>query len=212
MAKTTLSASRGPLKQLLDELSGDHGVEMLDMLKRLQRKELMPRAPFTSWGPLIIDPRGASESEAKKQIDAAGMSFLYEWIPSVLARIPPLSFEHEEIYDLVRVSASQLGFSEIVPYGDVIDHAVNLGLGLCPANLALPLRISYKKQPDMERLCIGMEPVHTLAADGVPSGVFTLLGRYEHTYGTCLGMSYNLSRQNGQVGPEDEFVFICPNK
>jgi hypothetical protein len=62
--------------------------------------------------------------------------------------------------DLVVVSVAHLGFSEDgASIGAIYARARSLGLGLCPPDLGLALRLNYLNQPRGEFLHIAMRPV-----------------------------------------------------
>src|SRR5262249_26279736 len=74
--------------------------------------------------------------------------------------------------DLVVVAVSDLGFDDSgAPLGDVYARARQLGLELCPAEVAPYLRLQYLQQPVGETLQIAMGPVTTYNGDPVDLAV-----------------------------------------
>jgi hypothetical protein len=63
--------------------------------------------------------------------------------------------------DLVVVSVSELGFDSRTSLGDIYRRARELGLELCPAEVAPLLRLQYLNQPIGEFLNIAMRPIAT---------------------------------------------------
>jgi hypothetical protein len=61
--------------------------------------------------------------------------------------------------DLVRVSVAKLGFKRGATTQQIYEHAKELGLELCPAEVGPQLRLQYADQPRGEDLFIGMEPI-----------------------------------------------------
>ncbi|MBP7540497.1 MAG: hypothetical protein KA802_11170 [Saprospiraceae bacterium] len=58
--------------------------------------------------------------------------------------------------DLIRISVRELGFNHPTLYQDICKKAQEIGLKLCPAEVAPQLKLQYK-QPRGEYLTIGME-------------------------------------------------------
>jgi hypothetical protein len=74
--------------------------------------------------------------------------------------------------DLVVVAVSDLGFGDKgAPLADVYARAHQLGLELCPAEVAPYLRLQYLQQPVGEILQIAMAPVTTYGGDPVDLAV-----------------------------------------
>jgi hypothetical protein len=85
----------------------------------------------------------------------------------VLGR-PTFTFSQRKIEsDLVVVAVTDLGFGEAgASVADVYTRAKQLGLALCPAEVAPYLRLQYLQQPVGEILQIAMNPVTTY--EGAP--------------------------------------------
>jgi hypothetical protein len=82
---------------------------------------------------------------------------------------PGFSFGRRKIeLDLVVVSVADLGFGERgASLADVHARAAQLGLELCPAELAPNLRLQYLNQPIGESLQIAMKPEATYHGDPI---------------------------------------------
>ena len=82
---------------------------------------------------------------------------------------PGFSFGRRKIeLDLVVVSVADLGFGERgASLADVHARAAQLGLELCPAELAPNLRLQYLDQPIGESLQIAMKPEATYHGDPI---------------------------------------------
>lgn len=61
--------------------------------------------------------------------------------------------------DLVNVSVEELGFKDGADQKEVYARACELGLDLCPAEVAPRLRLEYVDQPAGDILVVAMEPV-----------------------------------------------------
>jgi hypothetical protein len=67
--------------------------------------------------------------------------------------------------DLVVVSVAELGFPSGAPLADIHRRAGELGLELCPAEVAPLLRLAYTNQPMGEFLNVAMRPIATYAGE-----------------------------------------------
>ena len=67
--------------------------------------------------------------------------------------------------DLVVASVSELGFHDSAPLADIYWRAGELGLELCPAEVAPLLRLQYVNQPLGEFLNIAMRPIATYGGE-----------------------------------------------
>ncbi|NCU44359.1 hypothetical protein EOM71_01635 [Candidatus Falkowbacteria bacterium] len=82
-----------------------------------------------------------------------------------------VAVEKPELVDLVRLKASDLGFSRARTFNDIYMKAAELGLELCPPEVGPQLRLNYdqvfkREQPKGEWFYIGMKPVSD--SDGDP--------------------------------------------
>jgi hypothetical protein len=83
----------------------------------------------------------------------------------VLGR-PAFRFSPEKSdVDLVLVSVAELGFSNGAPLADIHRRAGEVGLELCPAEVAPLLRLAYTNQPMGEFLNVAMRPIATYAGE-----------------------------------------------
>jgi hypothetical protein len=67
--------------------------------------------------------------------------------------------------DLVIVSVAELGFPNGARLADIHRRAGELGLELCPAEVAPLLRLAYANQPMGEFLNVAMRPIATYAGE-----------------------------------------------
>jgi hypothetical protein len=67
--------------------------------------------------------------------------------------------------ELTVVSAAELGVESESSLADFYNRARQLGLMLCPAEVAPQLRLDYRDQPRGETLIIAMEPVNTYSGE-----------------------------------------------
>src|SRR5262249_17465753 len=65
------------------------------------------------------------------------------------------------VVELTVVSAAELGVESESSLADFYNRADQLGLMLCPAEVAPQLRLDYRDQPFGKTLIIAMEPVNT---------------------------------------------------
>jgi len=120
---------------------------------------------------------------------------------------------------------SDLGFNEEgVAIGELRKRAIEQGYSLCPAELALSLRLAYLNQPLDERLIITMEeirdnsPRHTPYVFSVEH--YTSDEYYDREYYSenpiGLWLSHVLAFENGggffKLPCEAPFVLICKDK
>ena len=86
--------------------------------------------------------------------------------------------------DLVMISVAELGFGDGATCVQIYMRAKELGLQLCPSDVAPQLRLQYTNQPNGEWLVIGTEPVNNGKSIGLfyvgrdSKGLFWLGGCY----------------------------------
>jgi hypothetical protein len=105
--------------------------------------------------------------------------------------------------ELALLSAAELGVeSESAALSDVYKRARQVGLELCPAEVAPKLRLDYRDQPLGDALNIAMEPVAT------HSGEPTILALVN--FGTGLALIGSDGRSKFMVPRTWRFVFALP--
>ncbi len=104
--------------------------------------------------------------------------------------------------ELALFSAADLGVESESSLADVYKRARQVGLELCPAEVAPQLRLEYRDQPLGEALNIAMEPVAT------HSGEPTILALVN--FGTGLALIGSDGRSEFMVPRTWRFVFTLP--
>jgi hypothetical protein len=104
--------------------------------------------------------------------------------------------------ELALFSAADLGVESESSLADVYKRARQVGLELCPAEVAPQLRLEYRDQPLGEALNIAMEPVAT------HSGEPTILALVN--FGTGLALIGSDGRSEFMVPRTWRFVFALP--
>jgi hypothetical protein len=104
--------------------------------------------------------------------------------------------------ELALFSAADLGVESESSLADVYKRARQVGLELCPAEVAPQLRLEYRNQPLGEALNIAMEPVAT------HSGEPTILALVN--FGTGLALIGSDGRSEFMVPRTWRFVFALP--
>jgi hypothetical protein len=104
--------------------------------------------------------------------------------------------------ELALFSAADLGVESESSLADVYKRARQVGLELCPAEVAPQLRLEYRDQPLGEALNIAMEPVAT------HSGEPTILALVN--FGTGLALIGSDGRSEFMVPRTWRFVFAMP--
>jgi hypothetical protein len=159
--------------------------------------DISTQAPFRTWRTTTIGSyKGVNAyrdalDEAKIKIgDAAD---------EILGR-PTFRYVGEKTeVELAVVSAAELGVESESSLADLYNRARQLGLMLCPAEVALQLRLDYRDQPFGETLIIAMEPLNTY------SGEPTILSLVN--WGTGLALLGGTGRSDFMVHPYFRFVF-----
>ena len=164
--------------------------------------DLSTQAPFRTWRTITIGSyKGVNAyrdalDEAKIKIgDAAD---------EILGRAGFPYAREETVVELTVVSAAELGVESESSLADFYNRARQLGLMLCPAEVALQLRLDYRDQPLGETLIIAMEPVNTY------SGEPTILSLVN--WGTGLALLGGTGRSDFMVHPYLRFVFAFPER
>jgi hypothetical protein len=106
--------------------------------------------------------------------------------------------------ELALLSAVDLGVESESSLSDLYKRAKQVGLELCPAEVAPQLRLDYRNQPLGEALNIAMEPVAT------HSGEPTILALVN--FGTGLALIGSDGRSEFMVPRTWRFVFALPTR
>lgn len=151
MAKNNSTVDR--VQAVWNKLGGEEGVTRL-LNGELKLVETQPRE-FAIWRTVKLG-LCKTPDEYRKALKKAGRR-ISDWGDDILGRI---SCSQEEVdLDLVIMSVGDLGFKGIARYADICTKAVELGLGLCPAEVGPALRLQYGDQPSGEWLRIAMEAI-----------------------------------------------------
>lgn len=112
--------------------------------------------------------------------------------------------------DLVVVSVAELGFDDSTSLADIYQRAIELGLELCPAEVAPLLRLQYTDQPTGEFLNVGMRPIETYEGQPIALSVANagtgplLLGGDGHPNFCSIGW-----RSSSSFGPSGSRCPTC---
>jgi len=118
---------------------------------------------------------------------------------------PAFSFSHTRLdVDLIVVRVAELGFVRLAPLSDIHRRANELGLELCPAEVAPLLRLAYTDQPLGEFLNIAMKPIATYAGELVTLSIANA--------GTGPVLLGGEARADLMVSPQASFVFVRPQR
>lgn len=120
-----------------------------------------------------------------------------DWVLDMLSKKAFAVAAEEGDVNLALLSVSELGFRQGASYRDICARAIEIGLGLCPAEVGPQLRIQYTDQPRGEWVLIAME--HIL------EGIF-YVGCDDR--GRWLSSNYGLL--NYHWAADERFVFRFP--
>lgn len=113
---------------------------------------------FIVWKTLMLGVIAKDAEGFRKAIKDRGMC-LGDYANDILGK-PAFSVAPEPTeVDVVRVSVEELGFEGETTWDAIYKKAKELGLGLCPYEIGLQLRLQYTDQPKSEWLFIGMEAI-----------------------------------------------------
>ena len=199
--RMVLCEASGPLKTLLDNLSGDEGEFWLTSLKRMLRKESPFARDWQVW--MSIQTKIYSSIE-----------MLYEAIEKQQGRKDffvkrnDIKTEASETLKLVVVTLENLGFSHGANLKAICKQAILLGLSLCPDDLPWQLRLEYTDQPIGEQL-------HIATKTTFPGGVWgnpcvAVLGRRDFS-GVSAADTVNRQPHGDSFHYTDKFVFCLRN-
>jgi hypothetical protein len=164
--------------------------------------DLGTQAPFYIWRTITL---GAFKgvNAYRDALDAPNIK-IGDAADEILGR-PAFPYAGEKtVVELAIVSAAELGVESESSLADFFNRARQLGLMLCPAEVALQLRLDYRDQPLGEALIIAMEPVNTYA--GEPT-ILSLVN-----WGTGLAVVGGTGRSDFMVSRYLRFVFAFPER
>lgn len=92
----------------------------------------------------------------KKDFEKKGMH-VSDWANEILQKVT-FSKKKEKV-DLALLSLEDLGLNSPSTRKQIYDAALKLGYELCPAEVAVHLRMHYTDQPNGEWILCGMEPI-----------------------------------------------------
>lgn len=197
--RLVLCEASGPLKTLLDNLSGEEGGLWLIALKRMLRKESPFEREWKVWKTI--------QTEIYSSIDT-----LYDAIEkregSPVTRRDGLKTKVSETLYLVTVTLEGLGFSHGANLSAVYKQASLLGLSLCPDDLPWQLRLVYVDQPKGEKLFIATT---TFPAGPCNNPCIAYLGAMDFR-GIGPADTINMGTRGDSFHPTDKFVFCFQKK
>jgi hypothetical protein len=117
------------------------------------QEKMMAEEPIPIWKTIKVGGFQNADS-MQKALEGAGF-YIHDFARKMLAKVP-FSAEAGEI-DLVVVSVERLGLKPIGIYEQICQRAKQLGLALCPAEVAPQLRLQYNGQPPGENLVVATE-------------------------------------------------------
>lgn len=160
MTHLALCDVRGLLADLNEKLSGENAGEWHAGLKKFLRKENPWEVPsvkqfpqFPVFKTLTLGGLHKSPKDYHKALESAGFR-IGNYAGQVLKKISIARAETE--VDLVLVTAAELGFKDGARRDAIYARAIELGLKLCPAEVALALRLADSEDP---WVVVGMKPV-----------------------------------------------------
>ena len=164
--------------------------------------DLSTQAPFRTWRTTTIGSYKGVNAY-RDAFDAAKIK-IGDAADEILGRSAfPYAGEKTQV-ELIVVSAAELGVESESSLADFYNRAEQLGLMLCPAEVAPQLRLDYRDQPFGETLIIAMEPVNTY------SGEPTILSLVN--WGSGLALLGGTGRSDFMVHPYFRFVFAFPER
>src|SRR5262247_1429277 len=164
--------------------------------------DISTQAPFRTWRTTTIGSYKGVNAY-RDAFDAAKIK-IGDAADEILGRSAfPYAGEKTEV-ELAVVSAAELGVESESSLADFYDRARQLGLMLCPAEVAPQLRLDYRDQPFGKTLIIAMEPVNTYG--GEPT-ILSLVN-----WGTGLALLGGTGRSDSMVPSYLRFVFAFPER
>jgi hypothetical protein len=202
----------GPIKSCLPALTICLGLAAFSSVSFAQEQsrpvglsnglDLRTQAPFYIWRTTTLGSYKGVNAY-RNALDAANIK-IGDAANEILGR-PAFPYAGEKtVVELAIVSAAELGVESESSLTNFYNRARQLGLMLCPAEVALQLRLDYHDQPLGEALTIAMEPVNTYA--GEPT-ILSLVN-----WGTGLALVGGTGRSDFMVPPSVRFVFAFPER
>lgn len=185
----------------LPELSGVHMQRWIGNPKGLQRslhKALVPS--FAVWKTIKLGVYKTAD-EYLKAMKSAGIN-LTKLDKDILSRAEFIYATEEIDVGLVILSVAELGFKGGAEYSDICDRALEMGLELCPAEVAPALRLAYTDQSLGEEFIVAMSAIANL------DGVLTIFGG-EYGNGE-LWLYDDYGTPDAFWDPGFRFVFVLP--
>jgi hypothetical protein len=164
--------------------------------------DLSTQAPFRTWRTTTIGSYKGVNAY-RDALDAAKIK-IGDAADEILGRAAFPYAREKTVVELAVVSAAELGMESESSLADLYSRARQLGLVLCPAEVAPQLRLDYRDQPRGETLIIAMEPVNTY------SGEPTILSLVN--WGSGLALLGGTGRSDFMVHPYLRFVFAFPER
>jgi len=164
--------------------------------------DISTQAPFRTWRTTTIGSYKGVNAY-RDALDAAKIK-IGDAADEILGRAAFPYAREKTVVELTVVSAAELGVESESSLADFYNRAEQLGLMLCPAEVAPQLRLEYRDQPFGETLIIAMEPVNTY------SGEPTILSLVN--WGTGLALLGGTGRSDFMVHPYLRFVFAFPER
>jgi hypothetical protein len=136
-------------------------------------------------------------------LDAAGVH-VGEMAAEALHRPAFTVSDAKTSVQLVTLSAAELGINEPVALATLYSDARQQGFEMCPAEVAVQMRLQYRDQPIGESLNIAMEPIATY--EGEPVGLTVANG------GAGLMIVGQPRLLKDLVDPRALFIFVLPQQ
>jgi hypothetical protein len=166
------------------------------------RLDLSTQAPFHIWRTTTLGSYKGVNAY-RDALDAAKIK-IGDAADEILGRAAFPYAREKTVVELTVVSAAELGVESESSLADFYNRARQLGLMLCPAEVAPQLRLDYRDQPFGETLIIAMEPVNTY------SGEPTILSLVN--WGSGLALLGGTGRSDFMVPSYLRFVFALPER
>jgi hypothetical protein len=144
-----------------------------------------------------------SVDRVRQALDAAHVR-VGDWADEILGRPAFVFSQTRKDVELVIVRVSELGFVRSASLSDIHRRANELGLELCPAEVAPLLRLEYANQPLGEVLNIAMQPIATYGGELITLSIANA--------GTGPLLIGGEARADLSVHPQTSFVFVRPQR